>query len=628
VEPTVCLVSASNQNVFFGELLDAFAAALRGLDISVERAVDYFPPLRDELVYVFVPHELLPLLMPDAHPTEPQLQRSVTICTEQPGTSWFDEDARISKRAAATVDINRLGVAALRKCGVSARFLQLGYIPQWDYWAKDARQARPIDVTFLGGVTPRRLTALARSATYLAGRPTELHITESLVPHDAGSSSFISGSRKWEMLKRSKLMLNIHRSELGYLEWQRAAEALINGCVLLSEHSLGYEPLVPGEHFVSVSFDSLETGLAGLLDDDDRLEYIRQSGYSFLREEHHISTSIQVLAECVNDVASLPVGSASTRMRPAQPRPKPVEPPMTEYDRILKQRTDLDIVRMGLKQLMLGQRDMSRKLHDLQMLVASSDTGHDVVKHYGQPRAEKPQVSVVITVYNYAALVGAAIATVAASDFTDYELIIIDDASTDASSKAICEALEKASWVAATVVTRGRNQGLAAARNLGAEIAKGDLLFILDADNTIYPHALGRLVRALDENPKMTFAYGIIEQLGGDGPTSLMSYLEWDPFRLRYGNFIDAMAMIRRSVLLDVGGYLSDSRVYGWEDFALWCAFADHKYSGVRVPEVIARYRLALHSMIALTNLDTSAAWSFLVDRFECLSTQREPSKA
>src|SRR6202035_5923111 len=120
MEPTVCFVSASNQNVFFGELLDALADALAELGISVERSVDCFPVLRDGLVYVFVPHELLPLLMPDAHPTEPQLKRSVTICTEQPGTSWFDEDARIAKRAAAAIDINRLGVVALHKLGIDA----------------------------------------------------------------------------------------------------------------------------------------------------------------------------------------------------------------------------------------------------------------------------------------------------------------------------------------------------------------------------------------------------------------------------------------------------------------------------------------------------------------------------
>jgi glycosyltransferase involved in cell wall biosynthesis len=231
---------------------------------------------------------------------------------------------------------------------------------------------------------------------------------------------------------------------------------------------------------------------------------------------------------------------------------------------------------------------------------------------------------VILTVYNYAALVGAAIASVGSSDFEDFELIVIDDASTDGSREAIREAIAGVPWVRARIVTRAENQGLARARNLGAELADGELLFILDADNTIYPHALGTLVGALDARPDCAFAYGIIEQFDIDGPRGLTSFLGWDAVRLRYGNFVDAMAMIRRTAMLAAGGYSLDPRLHGWEDFALWCAIADRGESGLRVPEVLSRYRVALHSMISLTNIDASSAWSVLLDRFRCLSTPPE----
>jgi len=620
MEPTVCFVSASQQNVFFAELLDALADALTGRGIAVEQAVDHFPELRDELVYVFVPHELLPLVMPDVHPSEPQLQRSVTICTEQPGTQWFDECARISKRAGATVDINRLGVSALKKLGVDARFLQLGYTPRWDHWHGKQDTERPVDLAFLAGVTPRRLTAVAHCARHLAGRRTELHMPEALVPHRADSDYFLSGTRKWEMLRRSKLLLNVHRNELGYFEWQRAIEAMVNGCVLLSEHSLGFEPLIPGEHFVSVSFDSLEVALQALLDDNDRLGQMRMSAYEFLRDEHPLSASIEVLAEAVSEVASRPIPAAGRRARQAVPRPKPPQIPPPEYERIEQARTELDSLRMATKQLLLDQREMRRTLRDLQLTLSGERRLEDVVERLGLPREDAPRVSVVITVYNYAPLVGAAIDSVAASEFADYELVIVDDASTDGSGDAIRAALARAPWVSATLITRPYNEGLARARNLGAQAAAGELLFVLDADNAIYPHALGRLAQALEETPTAAFAYGIIEQFNVDGPASLMSYLGWDAQRLRYGNFVDAMAMVRRSALLEVGGYVTDPRLYGWEDFALWCTFADRGWAGVRIPEIVARYRVALHSMISVTNIDASAAWSLLLDRFACLS--------
>jgi hypothetical protein len=621
MEPTVCFVSATYQNVFFSELLDALADALTGQGIAVEQAVDCFPELREGLVYVFVPHELLPFLMPDAHPSEPQLQRSVTICTEQPGTSWFDEDVRIARRAAAAIDINRLGAAAMRKLGVDAKLLQLGYVPSWDHWQGETGSRRPVDLTFQGGATPRRLAALARCAESLAGRRTELHLFESVLPHQAGSEHFLSGARKWEILRDSKVLMNIHRGELGYLEWQRAIGAMVNGCVFLSEHSLGFEPLLPGEHFISASYDSLDVALEALLDDEDRLDQMRASAYGFLRHEHPLSRSIEVLAETACEVAARPIPSPSGRSREVVARPSRPKAPAPEYMRIAEGRSDLDILRMATKQLLLDQREMRRALANLQLAVRGGESIDDVTELLGAPVSGTPRVSVIITVYNYAALVGAAIASVAASEYADYELVIVDDASSDGSSQAIRAALARAPWVPVKLITRSHNRGLAQARNLGAEVAAGELLFMLDADNTIYPHALGRLVQAMDDVPTAAFAYGILQQYDVDGPSGLMSYLGWEVKRLRYGNFVDAMAMMRRQALLDVGGYVADPRLYGWEDFALWCAFADRGWGGVRVPEIVARYRLALHSMISLTNIDASVAWSALLDRFEFLSS-------
>src|SRR4029077_6169775 len=119
--------------------------------------------------------------------------------------------------------------------------------------------------------------------------------------------------------------------------------------------------------------------------------------------------------------------------------------------------------------------------------------------------------------------------------------------------------------IAATIISRGHNQGLSAARNFAIEHARGEFVFILDADNMIYPHALSRLTAALDAAQDACFAYGIIEQFGPEGPRDLVSWQAWDPDRLRYGNYIDAMAMIRRAAVLDVGGYTMDSRLrLGW----------------------------------------------------------------
>jgi glycosyltransferase involved in cell wall biosynthesis len=272
-------------------------------------------------------------------------------------------------------------------------------------------------------------------------------------------------------------------------------------------------------------------------------------------------------------------------------------------------------MRMALKELFLGQRELRRRLE-----VPTRPDGADVVELHGPKRSTQPRVSVVLTVYDYVDTVGEAIASVALAEPLEAELIVVDDASNDGSLAAVRTALTEHPWLSATLIARGRNAGLAAARNLGVQHAGAEYVFILDADNGIYPRCLSLLANALDGNPDAAFAYGLLEVFDSRGPRDLMSWLAWDPIRLRYGNFIDAMAMIRRSALLETGGYSSDPRLYGWEDFALWCAFGDRGWRGVLVPEIVARYRRGLQSMITLTDIDASSAWAALAERYSVLT--------
>ena len=56
---------------------------------------------------------------------------------------------------------------------------------------------------------------------------------------------------KWQLLRDSRVLLNIHVAQRPYFEWLRVVQAICCGCAVVSEHSAGYEPLVPGEHFLS-----------------------------------------------------------------------------------------------------------------------------------------------------------------------------------------------------------------------------------------------------------------------------------------------------------------------------------------------------------------------------------------
>jgi glycosyltransferase involved in cell wall biosynthesis len=202
---------------------------------------------------------------------------------------------------------------------------------------------------------------------------------------------------------------------------------------------------------------------------------------------------------------------------------------------------------------------------------------------------------------------------------------VVDDGSSDGSREAV------RAWSAAhpgmplLLIGHPYNRGLSAARNSALDFARGELAFVLDADNSLYPRGLERLVEALDSEPGAVFAYGMLEEVRGGRPTGLRSYLPWRPARLRAGNYIDAMALWRTRTLRELGGYTGDLRLYGWEDYDLWCHAAERGLRGVLVPEVIARYRLTSHSMLALTNISWRAAVSLLVERYPRVMGALEP---
>ena len=99
-------------------------------------------------------------------------------------------------------------------------------------------------------------------------------------------------------------------------------------------------------------------------------------------------------------------------------------------------------------------------------------------------RSQKPAISVIIPTYNRAHMVAEAIETVLNQHLQAYELIIVDDGSTDETQKVL------AGYNAAITVIRQANKGVSAARNQGIQSARGDLIAFLDSDDLWQPGKL------------------------------------------------------------------------------------------------------------------------------------------
>lgn len=179
-----------------------------------------------------------------------------------------------------------------------------------------------------------------------------------------------------------------------------------------------------------------------------------------------------------------------------------------------------------------------------------------------------PLVSIVIPCYNQGQFLSESIGSVLDSDFNDYEIIVVDDGSTDPETTSLLAQLDYPH----TRLIRQENRGLAGARNRGIAEAKGTFILPLDADDRIGPQYISRAVNALKADPGLGIVYCQAEKFGAEsGPWRLPRFSR---LRMALGNVIFCSALFRRQDWHIVGGY--DERLRrGWEDWDFWLSLLD-----------------------------------------------------
>lgn len=176
---------------------------------------------------------------------------------------------------------------------------------------------------------------------------------------------------------------------------------------------------------------------------------------------------------------------------------------------------------------------------------------------------DQPSISVIIPAFNAAATIPAAIRSVLEQTRRPAEIVVVDDGSTDATAQVVSRLHPD------VILHRQPNRGCAHARNAGAEIAAGDWLAFLDADDAWLPDKLAQQV-ALTGDPRV----GVInckKIAGGDGsPVSVISFDDlW-----RRNDVITSSTLVRRSAFVAQGGFWEDRRCESCEDYHLWLRMA------------------------------------------------------
>lgn len=306
--PRIAFVSAPGGSAFMAELLAVVADAVTragGHAVSHEGVV---ADLADErTVFVVVPHEYFAVT--GRHPAD-LLARTIGFCVEHPGTATFEAAARHLVGLGGSVAIGADAMHELGRRGIATSRFVLGCSPMWDRRGA----ARDIDVAYLGTADEARLRTLARVLPDLAWSRTEVL----LPPHEPMTRArpdFLIGEAKWELLARTRVLLNLHREASSAFEWVRALEGITNGCVVLSAPSTGLAPLVPGEHVLIGDPHRMGLVAAAALREPEYLDGIAAAALEVCRTELDMSTSAAHLIDLAGEVVKAAVPSPDRQNR-------------------------------------------------------------------------------------------------------------------------------------------------------------------------------------------------------------------------------------------------------------------------------------------------------------------------
>src|SRR6185369_4925520 len=166
--------------------------------------------------------------------------------------------------------------------------------------------------------------------------------------------------------------------------------------------------------------------------------------------------------------------------------------------------------------------------------------------------AVKPKVSVTICCHNYAGHLGEAVESVVKQTYRDFELLIIDDGSTDASLETANRLASKYRDEVSIRVFHLDDVGPSAARRFGVAQARGRYWLPLDADDRIAPEYLAKTVPILDANPALGFVY--VDTVYFEGLEKRHQQPEYDFKALCRQNFVSYCSLVRKAAFEDVGG--------------------------------------------------------------------------
>lgn len=202
------------------------------------------------------------------------------------------------------------------------------------------------------------------------------------------------------------------------------------------------------------------------------------------------------------------------------------------------------------------------------------------------------KISVIMAVYNSEKTIAESIDSILNQTFSDWEFIICDDGSTDATFRIIQEYAEK--YPEKFIVIRNeQNSKLPYSLNRCLEHAKGEYIARMDGDDVCSPERFEVELRCLEENPDLQIVSTDMEYFDETGVWGRISHPEY-PVNMDFlagVPFCHAACMVRREAYEAVGGYTVDKRLLRMEDYHLWVKMYAKGFKGHNIRKPLYQMR-------------------------------------
>ncbi len=217
--------------------------------------------------------------------------------------------------------------------------------------------------------------------------------------------------------------------------------------------------------------------------------------------------------------------------------------------------------------------------------------------------SDRPVISVCMPVYNGSAFVRETIESVLAQSYKNFEFLVMDDGSTDASAELVRSYADQDSRV---TLFQGPNRGVSRSRNLLLAEAQGEFIAVIDSDDVALPNRLKDQLDFMQQNPDINWLGGAFELIDERGRYLTTMSLAADNASIQNlllkgsPSLLHSAALIRKDVMEQLGGYRESFSTAGSDasDLDLWLRMTEIG-AVANLPQTIVKYRIHSKSISA-----------------------------